>query len=73
MVYARYWAADYEKDMDRQRRKQAEFLVHRQCEWNLIQEIGVLNQPMKERVENILGSFGKKLRRPITIKPGWYY
>ncbi len=73
MVYARYWAADYEKDMDRQRRKQAEFLVHRKCDWSLIHEIGVLNQSMKERVEEILGSFDRKLRRPVTIKPDWYY
>jgi len=36
MVYQRYWAADYENDMDRQRRKQAEFLIYRQCDLSQI-------------------------------------
>ena len=36
-------------------RKQAEFLVHRFCDWSLIQEIGVVNTNMKTRVEHILG------------------
>src|SRR5262245_2002255 len=32
MVYQRYWK-DTINDMDRQRRKQAEFLVHQSCPW----------------------------------------
>src|SRR3990172_1724605 len=32
MVYQRYWSDDT-NDMDRQRRKQAELLVHRSCPW----------------------------------------
>jgi len=39
MVHERYWA-DTVEDMDRQRRKQAEFLVHRRCDWSLVDEIG---------------------------------
>jgi len=35
-VYATIWK-DTVDDMDRQRRKQAEFLVHQQCAWDLIQ------------------------------------
>lgn len=73
MVYARFWAADYERDIDRQRRKQAEFLVHKQCDWGLIQEVGVLNQPMKERVEEILDTFDRTMIRPVKIQTGWYY
>ncbi|GAF98949.1 unnamed protein product, partial [marine sediment metagenome] len=38
MVYQRYWS-DNVDDMDRQRRKQAEFLVHRFCNWSLIRGI----------------------------------
>src|SRR5207247_760956 len=37
MVYQRYWS-DNVNDMDRQRRKQSEFLVHQLCPWSLIQE-----------------------------------
>jgi hypothetical protein len=35
MVYERYWR-DEVGDMDRQRRKQAELLIHRTCPWTLI-------------------------------------
>jgi hypothetical protein len=73
MVYQRYWAADYERDLDRQRRKQAEFLVYRSCDWALIQEIAVLNARMKARVEVILDGFDAALRRPVMIRPAWYY
>ena len=41
--------------MDRQRRKQAEFLIHRFCDWSLIHEIAVIDNAMKTRVERILG------------------
>jgi hypothetical protein len=73
MVYQRYWAADYEKDMDRQRRKQAEFLVHQQCDWSLIHEIGVLNDDMKLKVEQILTRFPSTMNRPVIVRPQWYY
>src|SRR6266850_2506720 len=73
MVYQRYWAADYERDPDRQRRKQAEFLVHRSCDWELVREIAVLNARMKARVEAILDGFDAALRRPVVIRPAWYY
>lgn len=72
MVYQRYWA-DNVDDMDRQRRKQAEFLVHRFCGWPLIREIAVINQRMKERVEAILADFPADLSRPVQVRPAWYY
>ena len=71
-VYADYWRDDV-NDMDRQRRKQAEFLVHQQCDWDLIQEIGVAHQSMKSKVEGILAEFAAPLRRPVRIRPEWYY
>ncbi len=73
MVYQRYWAADYEKDMDRQRRKQAEFLVYQRCDWSLIHEIGVLNDGMKMKVEQILAGFVPTLNRPVILRTQWYY
>jgi len=72
MVYQRYWA-DNINDMDRQRKKQAEFLVHEQCDWSLIQEIVVIDAPMKTRVEQILSRFDKRLHRPVVVQPAWYY
>jgi ssDNA thymidine ADP-ribosyltransferase, DarT len=71
-VYARIWKSDL-NDMDRQRRKQAEFLVHRFCPWPAIEEIGVLNGTVKDKVERILARFGVSLHRTVTIKPDWYY
>jgi hypothetical protein len=71
-VAARYWA-DTIDDMDRQRRKQAEFLVHRACPWDLIAEIGVLDQESKSRVEGILKPFDPAARRPVRVRRSWYY
>ncbi|MBI2569768.1 MAG: DUF4433 domain-containing protein [Candidatus Schekmanbacteria bacterium] len=71
-VAAQYWA-DTVDDMDRQRRKQAEFLVHRACDWRLIQEIGVLNGTVKARVEGILAGYPAPLGRPVNVHPEWYY
>lgn len=72
MVYERYWA-DNPDDPDRQRRKQAEFLVHGLCPWSVISEIGVLNQAAKDRVEGVLAAFPEGQQRPVLIRPGWYY
>jgi len=72
IVYERYWR-DTLEDMDRQRRKQAEFLVHEYCDWSLIQEIGVINQAMKTAVEEILADFLAGMQKPVAVKRGWYY
>ena len=72
MVYERYWA-DTIEDMDRQRRKQAEFLVYRFCDWELIQEVGVLNLTMKDKVEGIMEQFPRDLRRVVRVRRDWYY
>lgn len=72
MVNQRYWT-DSVNDMDRQRKKQAEFLVHNMCPWALIKEIAVLNATMKERVEAILSQFPANEQRPVHVRPSWYY
>jgi len=71
-VYALYWQ-DTVEDMDRQRRKQAEFLVYRRCDWALIGEVGVINGNMRSHVQGILAGFPKSLHRPVRVHPGWYY
>ena len=70
-VYLRYWA-DEVNDMDRQRRKQAEFLVHRFCDWQLIDKIAVINDTMKKRVEDILTSY-PGLGKPVELRRDWFY
>lgn len=60
-----------DNDFDRKRRKQAEFFVHKFFPWNLINNIGVRDNSIKDRVDNILA---KKSNKPIVIiKPDWYY
>ena len=72
MVYQRYWR-DEVSDMDRQRRKQAEFLIHQSCPWALVQEIGVVNTQMKTRVEEVLNEFDADLHKVVNVHGGWYY
>ena len=72
MVYQRYWS-DKVNDMDRQRRKQAEFLVYQSCPWALIQEIGVLNTLAKTRVDEILKGFDASQRPVVNLRAAWYY
>lgn len=72
MVYQRYWSDNID-DMDRQRRKQAEFLIHKFCDWNLICEIGVINDTMRQRVEATMNSFPASLHKPVRVQAQWYY
>lgn len=70
LMSARYWF-DIDDDLDRKRRRQAEFLVHQRFPVALIQEIGVINQQKKAETEAMLAEFG--LTIPVAAKPGWYY
>lgn len=72
VVNLRYWT-DNINDMDRQRKKQAEFLVHRCCPWSLIQEIVVIDSTMQQRVESILAAFPKEQRKVVRTDQNWYY
>lgn len=72
MIYERYWS-DNVDDMDRQRRKQAEFLVHQQCPWNLIREIAVINNNVAARVREILSAYPNVHRPDVQVRPVWYY
>lgn len=72
IVGQRYWSNNLE-DGDRQRRKQAEFLVHQSLNWDLIRSIGVINESTKNRVEAILDTFPNRSRPPVKVKSDWYY
>lgn len=71
-IYAEWWR-DTPDDMDRQRRKQAEFLVHHWCPWPVVHEIAVLNEEAKQRVEDILAQYPPACRPLVAVRPSWYY
>jgi len=72
IINERYWKDDV-NDMDRQRRKQAEFLVHRFCPWALVREIGVQSREMQGRVEEVLGDIEPAMRPLVSVQRDWYY
>jgi hypothetical protein len=72
MVYQRYWS-DTVEDMDRQRRKQAEFLVYQFCPWDIITEIAVLNTAAQSRVASVFRRFDTSMARPVVVRSDWYY
>jgi hypothetical protein len=72
LVGARYWA-DRPDDNDRQRRKQAEFLVWQTLDWPLIESIGVLNQQVKLKVEAALEQHPDRRHPRVEIRSEWYY
>jgi hypothetical protein len=71
-AYARQWN-DTSDDMDRQRRKQAEFLVHRFCPWRLVESIGVRHDAGRQRVEDVLAAHGVGNSVPVYARAEWYY
>lgn len=72
LVGERYWS-DQPEDNDRQRRKQAEFLVWQELDWALIAGIAVCNEAMRLRVEEILQRFPQRHQPPVKIMQKWYY
>lgn len=72
MIYARIWR-DSVDDMDKQRRKQAEFLMYHHCPWGLIQEIAVINSGMTAKVTEILSAYPHLQQPAIKIRSEWYY
>lgn len=65
-----YWH-DTDEDGDRKRRRQAEFLVHQFCAWELITEIGVINRQVADRVRAILEPAAHQ--PAVTVRRNWYY
>jgi hypothetical protein len=67
------FCTDPRRRVPRQRRKQAEFLVHRFCPWGLIEEIGVLDSIAQARVREILDRSGSGPHPPVNVRADWYY
>jgi hypothetical protein len=63
--------ADSQQDGDRKRRKQAEFQIHRFVPWHLIEEVGVIDEATRGRVEQLLD--GQSHRPPVRVHRDWYY
>ncbi len=63
--------ADTESDRDRSRRRQAEFLIHRFVPWDLVGGIGVFDEAVKEKVEEIVENAAQ--RPPVREMRKWYY
>ncbi|WP_441001472.1 type II toxin-antitoxin system toxin DNA ADP-ribosyl transferase DarT [Fodinibius sp. SL11] len=70
IVYSKYWS-DREDDLDRKRRKQAEFLVHESLSWDAVEGIIVYNDNAKQRVEQLLQA--RSITCAIKIKRNYYY
>lgn len=70
IVNAKYWN-NREDDMDRKRRKQAEFLVHQSVPWSAIQGICVYTNTAKQNVERLLNS--RNISCTVITKTDFYY
>jgi hypothetical protein len=68
IMESRYWN-DTNDDMDRKRRRQAEFLAFRYFPLSCVQQISVYNRQIKQRVLSELGD----IAIPVNIQAGWYY
>lgn len=69
VMESKYWNDD-EENPDRKRRRQAEFLVHGQVELNCFLGIGVYNEQMKEKVNDILKEHHIDMN--VLVRP-WFY
>jgi hypothetical protein len=72
LVGERYWR-DEPRDNDRQRRKQAEFLVWDHLDWALITEIAVYNDSVRNQVIELLRKFPEQSQPPVVVRRDWYY
>lgn len=58
-------------DLDRKRRKQAEFLVHGRVPWKFIITVAVLNRAKNDLVAKAIEAC--EHLPSVTIQPDWYY
>ena len=65
------WWNDTPEFPDRERRRQAEFLIYQRCPWSLISYIGVANESKKKEVERILA--GESHMPQVLLRKHWYY
>lgn len=64
IVKEQYWQ-DFKEE------KQAEFLAFESVKWETIQQIGVISEDIKIRVDQLL--LGAAHKPEVSVKPKWYY
>ena len=70
LMQAVIWT-DTPEDGDRVRRRQAEFLVHGAVPLDLIEELAVIDDTVRLRVEQLLAAAGRAL--PVVVRRDWYF
>lgn len=72
IVYHKDWK-NTEEDLDKMRRKQAEFLIKGEINANLIERIVVFNEKMLKNMENIKNSLSLPTEILVNPKQKFYY
>lgn len=72
VMRAQYWN-DTEEYPDRERRRQAEFLVQNAFPWDAVEFLAVKNAGVKDRLDAYLARDWPDLVRPVRVAPGWYF
>lgn len=70
IMHEKFWS-DTVEDMDRKRRRQAEFLVHRFCPWEMILEIAVMDARTADAAGKVIA--GCRHQPNIVTEREWYY
>ena len=58
---------------DGKENRQSEFLVYQSFAWSLIEEIGVSNRSMEQRVNEVLDSYNHPHRPAVNVQSEWYF
>jgi hypothetical protein len=72
IMRAKYWR-DTLEDLDKKRRRQAEFLVYSFLPWNQILQIGTRLQTVERQVQAIIEQTGHPHQPNVSVKFNWYY
>ncbi len=70
------WKAIQTRRWEREKvreKKQAEFLVKDFFPWELVEEIGVIDETIQAQVESILAQFPHLPHPPVQVRRSWYY
>ena len=71
---SRMWReTEEDPDPDKSRRRQAEFLVHREFPWDAVEYLAVKNRDVKDRLDRHLSENWPEKVKPVRVEPGWYF
>ncbi|PZG00859.1 type II toxin-antitoxin system toxin DNA ADP-ribosyl transferase DarT [Micromonospora deserti] len=71
LLRAKVWK-DIPEDMDRMRRRAAEFLVHREFPLDLLAGYAVRTEERREQVRQVFRDAGM-IEPYVSVRPNWYY